>query len=70
MTFDPEKFALRVERQAGAEDVVLVCHTCREAIYGAMDDGLGKGEPEDNTLGRLMFVAEDHANLFCKGARA
>lgn len=60
-----EKFALR-KTEAGY--VALVCFDCGEPIYGAPLDGLGEGEPEDNTLDRLVFVADEHVNLYCKGA--
>jgi len=49
---------------------VLVCFDCQEPILGAPGESLGTGEAEDNTLDRLLFIAQDHAALYCPGARA
>lgn len=41
----------------------LLCGHCGEAIV----EEVGVGDPEDNTIDRLMFLAQDHRSLYCNG---
>jgi len=65
-SFDASRITFRVVRQADAQDVVMVCLDCGDEFYGDLDDGIGKGEPGDNTLDRILFVADEHQTFYCK----
>ena len=66
-SLDLNKFVLVDVEDGFQHGLGLVCLDCGDVVYGGVVDALGTGEPEDNTLGRLVFVADDHATLYCKG---
>jgi hypothetical protein len=69
-SLDTARFALEVVEDGFAHGLGLVCRDCGEVVYGGVGDPLGEGDPADNTLDRLVFVADDHATLYCPGAPA
>lgn len=67
-SMNPESFVLESHiGPDGTHGVALVCQDCGERVSGAPGDWLGDGDPADNTLGRLTFLADDHQALYCKG---
>ena len=66
-SLDMSKFVLVDVEDAFQHGVGLVCLDCGDVVYGGVGDPLGTGEPGDNTLERLHFIADDHASLYCKG---
>jgi hypothetical protein len=65
--FRPERFVLEDIEDGFQHGVGLVCRDCGDVIYGGVGDSLGTGEPSDNGLDRILFVADEHAALYCKG---
>ena len=61
------KFELQDVEDGFQHGLGLVCLDCDEVVYGGVGDSLGTGEPGDNSLDRLVFVADEHATLYCKG---
>jgi hypothetical protein len=66
-SLDTSRFQLQVIEDGFQTGVGLVCLDCEEVVYGGVGESLGEGEPGDNTLDRLNFIADDHASLYCKG---
>ena len=69
-SLDMDKFVLEVVEDGFQHGVGLICRDCGEVVYGGVGDSLGEGDPEDNTLDRLHFVADEHATLYCKGPQS
>jgi hypothetical protein len=69
-SLDMNRFVLEVVEDGFQQGLGLTCRDCGEVVYGGVDDALGEGEPEDNTLDRLVFVADEHATLYCKGPQS
>lgn len=67
-SLDLSKFVLVDVEDGFQHGVGLVCLDCGDVVYGGVGEGLGTGEPGDNALDRLNFVADDHATLYCKGS--
>ena len=61
------KFELQDVEDGFQHGLGLVCLDYDEVVYGGVGDSLGTGEPGDNSLDRLVFVADEHATLYCKG---
>lgn len=73
MTIELGRFRFRKIQKNWDEGVVLVCLTCNEQVYGQPMDGLGIGDAHggaefDDDLDVVMFQAEEHQSLYCKGA--
>lgn len=64
-TLDLERFELRLLSDGARQGVALVCLVCEQVVVGGPADPLGTGDPGDNTLDRLSFLAGDHAALYC-----
>jgi hypothetical protein len=65
MALDADRFLIRHVDDNLHNDVLLVCLDCGQTV----DDEVGSSlvPDSDNTLARLLFLADDHATFYCKG---
>jgi len=67
MALDPSQFRFR----AVEGNVVLLCLVCGQHAYGSPTDPIGSaygGAESDDDLDTVLFQADEHQSMYCKGA--